>query len=372
MAHLYILGQPGTGTHTVLRDNTLSAINDGHGVFYYDPTGTDTEYYLDRIPVSRRKDVVVFDPMNTEYVVAWNPFYDVSDPIYIAGTLADAIKDAWHYGDLTTPDMDLYLNFTLIPLITANRTLLDFLRFLSDTSFRNDVLAHLDNQVIIDHWKEYSDMTEKERRAETKSTKNKVKLLLADTRIRRVLNYGRPSFTLPAVLEGKILFLKLPRAKLGLSRTSLIASILLSQAHQAAINRTSIAPFHFILPECQHLAKSVVKEMLTEVDQHNCSITATNQYIDQLPPDYFAALMGNAKDKLIFRTSEADALTLSRSIPHSNNAIAFNVLADNQARIFPVDPRKLQVTIDHKDWPAFPKSREDIEAYHRHNIARKA
>lgn len=371
MAHLYLLGQPGTGTGTVLRDRTLQAIHDGHGVFYYDPTGTETDYFLDRIPTARRKDVIVFDPMNTEYVVAWNPFYDVADPIYTAGTLADAIKDAWHYGDLTTPDMDLYLNFTLIPLITANRTLLDFLDFLSDTSFRNDVLKHLSNKVITGHWAEYGDMTTKEQRAETKSTKNKVKLLLADTRIRRVLNYGRPSFTLPSVLEGKILLLKLPRAKLGLSRTSLIASILLSQAHQAAINRTSTVPFHFILPECQHLAKSVVKEMLTEVDQHRCHITASNQYIDQLAPDYFAALMGNCKDKLIFRTSEADALTLSRSIPHSNNAIGFNVLADHQVRIFPVDPRKLQATIRSSGWEIYPASRKAIEDFHRYNLARK-
>lgn len=340
MAHTYILGMHGMGKTTVLYDRFLSTI-DYPSLFF-----GETDFLLDYIPKARRKDVVILDQ------IYWNPLTDPS----ISYTLTHAIKDAWGYADLTTPDMDLYLTFTFLALAYAGQPFSEFTRFLTDPEFRSVVLYHCKNDVVTGHWEWYEQASDRDRRAEAKSSLNKLLVLFSDPQTREM--FSRTTVSLTDVLEGKIVLAPL-NDKL---RSPLITSIFLS-----VLNGVLDRPFYLYLDDVQHLAPSVVVDLLATAGKHGGSVAVAHQYIDQVKRDLYHALMGNCAEKLIFRTSEDDARTLDRHIPHNQNVFSFDELAPQVARKFPFLKQDFYFTLDWNRRP-FPKSRSDIMDNHRINL----
>lgn len=194
MAHHYILGQSGTGKSTFLKQHIIAAIEAGQGVLYLDPHGSDTIDLLPYIPRSRAKDVILFDPSREE-VVGWNPLQSDNIP-RDAAILIDTIKDAWGYGDMPTPVMDMYLYFSLIALMEAEETLIGLPYILSHASYRAKVLEAVSDPVVKDFWAVFGRMTPKEQRDQVSSTLNKALMLIADIRVRRMLALNRPTFSI--------------------------------------------------------------------------------------------------------------------------------------------------------------------------------
>lgn len=310
MAHFYLLGQSGTGKSTLLKQYIHDAIKAGHGVFYLDPHGHDTDELLHYIPTKQRPHTILFDPSREE-VVGFNPLYDRS-PLAIS-VLMDAIKDAWGYGDTPTPQMDMYLFFSLTVLADSGQTLVDLPRFLMDKEYRLDCLSsdHVTDSVVKDFWQNYEDMGPKEKRDQISSTLNKALMLVADTRVRKMLSQVTPTFDFRDVVEhNKIVFARLPQGQLSKSRVSVLGSVLLSLIHQACLARTSDTPFHIFIDECHLFAPSIIKEMLSGIRKFGVELYLSHQYIDQLDRDYYAAIIGNASTQIVFRTSQDDAKRL--------------------------------------------------------------
>ena len=363
MAHTYIFGQSGTGKSTLLKTRILDAVHKGHGVFYLDPHGTDTDELLTYIPRARRKDVYIFDP-SREDVLVFNPLEAASNIPLTASILLDTIKDAWGYTG-PTPVMDMYLFFALSALMDANQTLLGLPYILKDKHYRSSVIEDIKDEVVKDFWLSFSDMTSKEQREQVSSTLNKALMLVSDKRVRRVLSLKASSFQCSEVVKDKIFFARLPQGQLSIGRTKLLGSVLLSLMHQACLSRDTTVPFHFYLDECHLWAPSVVKEMLSGIRKFNVSLTLAHQFIDQLEPTYYAALIGNCSEQIIFRTSMDDALRLERT--HGQNQLKenFDQLPDFRARVFPFSSKTPDLIVAPPSRLPYPKSQSDIEANHR-------
>lgn len=347
MENTYILGQPATGK----RDLLLSLLSDRieQGIFIVDESDT----VLDLIPKHRRKHVILFDPTREE-VLPWDPLSGPGHPVYRATVLLDAMKGAWGYADMTTPDLDLYLSFSLASLMAANQPLLCLPRLFTDTDYRTYVLNHVRNPVIKDHWAEYETMPQKDRRQETKSTLNKVKLLISDPRIARCLwhHEERGLDFAEVVGERRIFVAVLKPGELGESKVRLLASLLLASVTQAL--KREHPPFHLFLPECQRFAPAIVTDLLTNAHRYGSTVTASHQYIDQLPTPYFSALMGTCARKYVFRTSEEDARVLDRHIPRNQNVLGFDELPNRKARTFPFEKTRFY---------AYAPRHESVESY---------
>lgn len=340
MAHTYILGQSMMGKTTVLYDHFLSTIHQP-SLFY-----GEVDYLLDYIPKKRRQDVVLLNQVH------WNP---LSSPD-VAYLLTHAIKDAWGYADLTTPDMDLYLTFTFLALAYAGKPFSDFTRFYSDTTFRHTVLEACENDIVKDHWNWYEKASERDRRAEAKSSLNKLLVLFSHPHTREL--FSRTDVSMEAVLERKIVLVPLSDSH----RDPLIASLFLSVlcSHLAG-------PFHLYLDDVHTLAPSVVIDLLAKTGKHGGSVSCAHQYIDQVKPTLYHALMGNCARKLIFKTSEDDARTLDRHIPRNQNVLSFDQLPQYTARKFPFERQDFYTRLAWSREP-YPKSRSDILDNHRINL----
>ena len=78
---MYVIGKTGMGKSTMLENLAIQDIQNGDGVCYIDPHGTDIQTILSRIPKERIDDVIYFDPSRMERVVGLNMLeYDVTKP----------------------------------------------------------------------------------------------------------------------------------------------------------------------------------------------------------------------------------------------------------------------------------------------------
>ena len=58
--HFYLIGQTGTGKSVLLKNMIVQDMEQGKGVCYIDPHGSDLEDILSRIPKDRVEDLIYF------------------------------------------------------------------------------------------------------------------------------------------------------------------------------------------------------------------------------------------------------------------------------------------------------------------------
>ena len=70
--HVYIIGKTGMGKSTLLENMIYTDILNGRGIALIDPHGDLAETILANIPKSRTNDIVLFDPADQDYPIAFN------------------------------------------------------------------------------------------------------------------------------------------------------------------------------------------------------------------------------------------------------------------------------------------------------------
>jgi type IV secretory pathway TraG/TraD family ATPase VirD4 len=370
LPHTYIIGQSGSGKSTLLKTDILDRIHAGDGLLYLDPHGDDTDDLLDYIPARRRDDVILFDP--TTFPLPWNPLGEIDPTIqpFVASAFVDTMKAAWGYAHVTTPTMDLYLYFSIASLMATGGTLADVPALLTDHTHRATVTAKLTDTVLRDFWVQFDNLSGKEQRDATSSTLNKLWVLCGDPRIRQVIGSQRSSFRMDEVLAGKIFFARLPQGKLGIGKAALIGSLLLSQAHLAALSRSPAVPFHFFIDEGHQFAPSTIAEMLSGLRKFGCRVVLAHQYVAQLDRQLFTALLGNCPVRHVFRVSREDAAIFAKEQPPNSSLPNLDEMPPHTYRTFPFTHYRSDATLRPLDQERFPKSRSVIEANMRRNYMR--
>ena len=79
--HFYLIGQTGTGKSVLLKNMIVQDMEQGKGVCYIDPHGSDLEDILSRIPKDRVEDLIYFDPAGRDRTMGLNMLeYDPAYP----------------------------------------------------------------------------------------------------------------------------------------------------------------------------------------------------------------------------------------------------------------------------------------------------
>lgn len=372
MEHVYIIGRAGTGKSTFLKQRTIADIHRGDGVLFVDPTGHDIDDLLHYIPRKRRKDTILFDPGNFEHPIAWNPLEDVSEERrpFVASAMLDSFKDAWGYAGAVTPTLDQYLYNSIAALIEAGETLIGIKFLLTSKAYREEILARLHDPFIKDFFADYGTMTARERRDDARSTLNKVGLLISDSRIRHTLGQRHSAFSMPDVLSGRILLARLPQGKLGVQKTAILGSLLLSQFHQAVLETAPAVPFHVYVDQCHHFGASTLIEMLSNAHRYGVQLTLCHQYLEQLRPNLRAAALGNSGERVVFAVSKVDAQKIDEALGHDNVLLDLSALPLYRARQFRGDLRPRNLFIQEALGTLYPRSASDIRTHSIRNLTR--
>jgi type IV secretory pathway TraG/TraD family ATPase VirD4 len=371
MEHIYLIGQSGSGKSTLIKEQLLNDIDNGDGVIYLDPHGTDIDDLLPYLPAKRRNDVVLFDPSDHDHPIAWNPL-EIDGPIaLITSAFERGLKDASGYSSLSTPTMSLYIRASIYALTEAGEPLTGLPFILMSVRYRNQILEKVHDPLIKRFWRDFERLTTKEKRAEITSTYNKAFALILDHRIRNILGQRKSAFAISEILSGKILLARFPQGQLGFEQIRVLGILLLSQIHLAAMANAATVPTRIYIDECHTFDGAILAEMLTGIRKYNVGITLAHQNLDQLSTELRAAILGNVSRKYVFRVSMKDARDLNEHLGPDNVRTELYKLPPYHARCFH-GTKITETKIQPSEHPTFPTHPKKIRSNMRRNYARPA
>lgn len=317
--HIYCLGKTGSGKSTLLLNMAISDIEQGKGVGIIDPHGDLAEEILNHIPKERVQDVIYFNAGDSEYPVAFNPLYCVSeqDRYMVAATIVTTLKKLW--ADSWGPRLEHILRNTLISLSYYSKsTLLDIIPMLTNTDFRRQVLYAVPVISIQDFWqKEFEPLSPQLKNEFIAPIVNKVGLFNTHPILRNILGQQRSAIRIAEIMNDKKIFIaNLSKGALGETATALLGSLLITQFQTSSLARhsrsiNSRTPFYLYIDEVHSFITKSFADILSESRKYGLSLFLTHQYIDQLPEDIVRSILGNVGTLISFRVGNRDAKVLA-------------------------------------------------------------
>lgn len=314
--HVYIIGQTGTGKSGLLELFALSDIFHNTGYAIIDPHGDFAVNNMRFIPANRVKDVVYFNPADTAFPMGFNPM-EVSDPSMknsisseIIGVLKRMFIDSWG------PRLEYILRYTILALLDyPNATMLDITRMLTDKKFREEVLTHCQDTVVLNFWRiEFASWNDKFASEAVAPVLNKVGAFVANPIIRNIIGQPKSTFNIREMMDdGKILIVNLSRGLIGEDNAAILGSFLVTKIQLAAMSRADIPniedrrPFYLYVDEFQNFATDSFATILSEARKYGLNLTVANQYISQMSDTVRNAVFGNVGTTVSFRVSADDA-----------------------------------------------------------------
>jgi len=312
--HLYIIGQTGVGKSAMLELLTISDIHSPYGFAVIDPHGDYALNVLRRIPAERAKDVIYFNPADTDFPIAFNPM-EVDDAKLKTHTCSELIGVLKRMFDSWGPRLEYILRYSLLALLDyPNATMLDITRILTDRKFRNEVLTYVEDPVVKNFWTvEFASWNERFASEAVAPVLNKVGAFTANPVVRNIIGQPKSSFNIRQIMdERKILIVNLSRGLIGEDNASLLGSLLVTKMQMSAMSRADVEqsqriPFYLYVDEFQNFATDSFATILSEARKYALNLTVANQYIAQMNPDVRDAVFGNVGSIASFRTSADDA-----------------------------------------------------------------
>jgi len=322
--HMYVLGKSGTGKSVLLSNMIIQNIQNGEGVCVIDPHGELVEGILESIPPHRVKDVVYFNPADTEYHIGFNVI-QVDDPKYkhlVASGLMGIFTKIW--ANAWSARMEYILNNAILALLdTPGSTLLGIPRLLVDKEFRQTIVNNLKDPVVKAFWiHEYEAWRDQFRNEAIAPIQNKVGQFLSTALIRNVVGQSKSTIDIFDIMNSsKIFLVNVSKGRIGEDNSALLGGMLITKIQLAAMERVRIAEeerkdFYLYVDEFQNFATDSFANILSEARKYRLNLTLAHQYIGQLVTDTSTAVrdavFGNVGTVIVFRVGAADAEFLEK------------------------------------------------------------
>ncbi len=322
--HMYVLGKSGTGKSVLLSNMIIQNIENGEGVCVIDPHGELVEGILESIPPHRVKDVVYFNPADTDYHIGFNVI-QIDDPKYkhlVASGLMGIFTKIW--ANAWSARMEYILNNAILALLdTPGSTLLGIPRLLVDKDYRQTIVNNLKDPVVKAFWiHEYEAWRDQFRNEAIAPIQNKVGQFLSTSIIRNVVGQSKSTIDLFDIMNsGKIFLVNVSKGRVGEDNSALLGGMLITKIQLAAMERVRIAEderrdFYMYVDEFQNFATDSFANILSEARKYRLNLTLAHQYIGQLTTDTSTAVrdavFGNVGTMIIFRVGATDAEFLEK------------------------------------------------------------
>jgi hypothetical protein len=304
----------------IQQDITLGngfGIIDPHGDLIEETKGFLVEYYQKTHDESIFDRVVIVDPTDPKYTVAFNVLETPEGvaPIEQAQELIMVFKRIW--ADSWGARMEDLLRNSLIALGQANLTLVHLPQFLTTQAFRSQVMGKVSNPLTRLYFERFDSLSKANQLTWSDPVTNKVNAFLADERVSQMLSQPKSSFTLRDIMDQKkILLLKLNKGKLRDS-ADLLGSLFMAKIQLAAFSRTDIpeaarVPFYLYIDEFQNFASESFSVVLSEARKYGLSLIMAHQTLEQIPKELRSVILGNAGIQVYFRMNREDAELLAK------------------------------------------------------------
>ena len=334
--HTVLLGPTGAGKSTALAHLALADIHAGRGVLLIDPKTDLVADILARIPEQRRDDVVVIDPTSSR-PVGINPLArvqaarsgalssvaggDGASPELVADTVLATLKGV--FAESWGVRVEQVFSAALVTLArTPGATLVDLPLLLTNTAYRQRLMAAsgADPLGTGQFWAVYEALSEAQRQQWVGPVLTRLQPFLIRPHLRATLGQVAPSFDLGEVFtRRRIVLVSLNKGVLGAESARLLGSLLVGQLWPLILARAAVEPSrrHVVsvfIDEVQDYLSlpGSLADALAQARSLGAAFHLAHQYRGQLPPALKAGIDANARNKIIFSLSAADAAELAR------------------------------------------------------------
>ncbi|SDN38708.1 type IV secretory system conjugative DNA transfer family protein [Geodermatophilus sp. DSM 45219] len=322
LQHLHVVGPTGTGKSTLLANFIRQDIADGRAVVVVEPKGDLVADVLARVPSARWDDVVVLDAQDP-VPVGLNPLARHGRrPELVADTVLSIFKQL--YGKNVGPRSQDILYASLLTLVRRDDASLAMLPLLlTNPGVRRRLTAGIRDPLLLEpFWATYEAWSEAERLNAVAPVMNKLRPLLRPG-LRGVLAQRQPRFSLKQVLtERRILLVPLQRGVIGDDAARLLGSLVVAELWQTLQSRAAIPaerrhPVMVYIDEVQDYLHTgtPLDEVLAQTRGYGAGFTLAHQFLKQLPDTMQSAVLANARSRVAFTLSEADARVIARGHP---------------------------------------------------------
>ena len=336
--HTVLLGPTGAGKSTALAHLALADIHAGRGVLLIDPKTDLVADILARIPEQRRDDVVVIDPTSSR-PVGINPLARTqtargasssvgggvpgggASPELVADTVLATLKGV--FAESWGVRVEQVLSAALVTLArTPGATLVDLPLLLTNAAFRQRLMAAsgADPLGTGQFWAAYEALSEAQRQQWVGPVLTRLQPFLIRPHLRATLGQAAPSFDLGEVFtRRRIVLVSLNKGVLGAESARLLGSLLVGQLWPLILARAAVEPSrrHVVsvfIDEVQDYLSlpGSLADALAQARSLGAAFHLAHQYRGQLPAALKAGIDANARNKIIFSLSAADATELAR------------------------------------------------------------
>ena len=336
--HTVLLGPTGAGKSTALAHLALADIHAGRGVLLIDPKTDLVADILARIPERRRDDVVVIDPTSSR-PVGINPLARTqmarsapssssggvlgggASPELVADTVLATFKGV--FAESWGVRVEQVLSAALVTLArTPGATLVDLPLVLTNATYRQRLIAAsgADPLGTGQFWAAYEALSEAQRQQWVGPVLTRLQPFLIRPHLRATLGQAAPSFDLGEVFtRRRIVLVSLNKGVLGAESARLLGSLLVGQLWPLILARAAVEPSrrHVVsvfIDEVQDYLSlpGSLADALAQARSLGAAFHLAHQYRGQLPVALKAGIDANARNKIIFSLSAADAAELAR------------------------------------------------------------
>lgn len=318
--HMYIIGKTGMGKSTLLENMIFSDISAGRGVAVVDPHGDLADAVINFVPSWRTNDVIIFDPSDREWPIAFNMLENIDPSLnsIVTSGLVGIFKKI--YANSWGPRLEHILRNTIMSLLEyPNTTMLGIPRLLQDQDFRRKVIRKIQDPLVKSFWLNEFEMMEPRQKIEAISPiLNKVGQFLSSPIARNVLGQVNSKIDFRWAMDnGKIVIVNLSKGKIGEDNSSLLGSMIITKFQIDAMSRANIPEkdrkdFYLYVDEFQNFATDSFATILSEARKYKLNLTMANQYIAQMPEEVRDAVFGNVGSLLSYQVGFDDAEYLSQ------------------------------------------------------------
>ena len=336
--HTVLLGPTGAGKSTALAHLALADIQAGRGVLLIDPKTDLVADILARLPEQRRDDVVVIDPTSSR-PVGINPLARTQTarsapsssgggvlgggalPELVADTVLATLKGV--FAESWGVRVEQVLAAALVTLArTPGATLVDLPLLLTNAAYRQRLIAAsgADPLGTGQFWAAYEALSEAQRQQWVGPVLTRLQPFLIRPHLRATLGQAAPSFDLGEVFtRRRIVLVSLNKGVLGAESARLLGSLLVGQLWPLILARAAVEPSrrHVVsvfIDEVQDYLSlpGSLADALAQARSLGAAFHLAHQYRGQLPAALKAGIDANARNKIIFSLSAADAAELAR------------------------------------------------------------
>lgn len=322
MRHIHIIGATGTGKSTLMLNLMQQDIEQNNGFAVIDPHGDVIDTVLSIIPASRRNDVVIIDPFDTEYPVACNILHaktDIERELISSDLVALFRRFSTSWGD----QMNSVFANAILAFVESSKggTLLNLRQFLIEKPYRDAFLQTVQDPQIVYYWQKEFPLLKS---SSIGPILTKLDAFLRPKVIRNMVSQKQSLPFTEFMDSKKIVLIKLSQGLIGAENSYLLGALLVSKFHQTAMARQlqkkdNRVPFYLYIDEFQHFITPSMSDMLSGVRKYQLGLVLGHQGMEQVSKydnELAHALLANAGTRICFRLGNADAKKMEEGLSY--------------------------------------------------------